>query len=226
MIVLTAEIEIKGENASPFVLDESQLGYSTFGTSVDTTFVVDKRNILSLESEIRDRADVDKPSFGVISSGGRLTVKDHNKILLDYATIGMLTEGVAIRVFLNNTVTKHSKQIGIYYIDDVHYDNDNRSVSVSYNDGLEDLQNITVLPDPIVKSQSMRQILVNVLSNHLPLGSIFEITEIADERLSKTVCQYPYFDTERSLWYYISQVCTICGLFAYKNDQGVLVFSA
>jgi hypothetical protein len=226
MIVLTAEIEIKGENTSPFVLRESQLGCSTFGTNIDTTFVVDKRNILSLESEIRDRADVDKPSFGVISSGGSLSMKDNNKILLNYANLGLLTEGLAIRIFLNNTITKHSKPIGIYYICDLHYDNDNRSLTISFNDRLEDLQNITVLPNPIVKTQSMRKILVPVLYNNLPAGYTFEITDMADERLSNTVCKYPYFDSERSLWFYISQVCKICGLFVYKNEQGVLVFSA
>lgn len=224
MIVLTAEIEIKGENLSPFVLKESQLGYSTFGTSVDTTFVVNKRNILSLESEIRDRADVDKPSFGVISSGGRLTVKDHNKILLDYANLGLLTDGLEIRVFLHNTLSKNRRLVGRYYTTDWQYDNNNSTVSVSFDDNMDRWQDKPTYSVDIDKtSNSIRTLyeMYNRISNKPNVVISNEVSTI----MNKVQSAY-FYKNAAHVWADLNKFCEIGAFHVYNTTNGNIVMTA
>lgn len=227
MIVLTAQMRIQGENPLPFTLGVSELGGGAlFGETIDEEVKFDRRNLLSLESEVKDRADIDKPSFGIISTGGSLSFKDTTSRFLNYANAGLLTEGIEIKIFLENTVKKTKKQVGQYYTTDWDYDNDSRSVDVSFKDDLEEWQNTTVSQYNFVDSQYMIDYLQEILNKYIPEKSLCKISESAKTRLNTTYCKYPYFDSDRSLWQYIEKICKICGLYAHKDGEGYLVFSS
>ena len=144
MIVLTAEIEIKGENPSPFRIGESKLGDFLLGKNVNTIQHIDKRNILSYESEIKDRDDIKKPSFGLISNGGRISFNDKNQKFLNNYNHGFVNKQCKVYIYINNTVSKQSQKLGTYYIDAVDYDVENNVVNITVTDGLTRYQEINV----------------------------------------------------------------------------------
>ena len=59
MITLTAQMRIQGENPLPFALGVSGLGEGAlFGTTIEDEVKFDRRNLISIESEVKDRADI------------------------------------------------------------------------------------------------------------------------------------------------------------------------
>lgn len=225
MITLTAQMRIQGENPLPFTLGVSELGSGAlFGETVDVEQIFDQRNLLSIESEVKDRSDIEQPSFGIISNGGSLSFNDSSSRFLEYANAGLLTEGIEIKIFLENTLTKSKKQVGLYYTTDWEYDNGNRSVSVSFKDNLEDLQNKMVLTKKTVVPNNMYAILQDLLQENLNIVSNFRFTEAAMSSLERTKCEYPILEEKKALWYHIDQICNICGLQMYiEKDE--IVFS-
>lgn len=225
MIVLTAQIRIQGENPSRFTLGVSILGDgSMFGKEIDEEIVFDRRNTTSLESEIQQKDDASQPSFGIISNGGSLSFRDTNSKFLLYANAGLLTEGLGIKVFLENTITKAKKQVGLYYTTDWDYDNDNRMVRVSFADNLEKLQSPIVSLEDTVSPQNMYEILQWLLSKNLNIDSTCIFTEAAKSSLENTRCEYPVLEEGKSLWNHIDQICKICGLCVYQANNEI-VFS-
>jgi hypothetical protein len=84
------------------------------------------------------------PSFGIISNGGNVEFNDYNGEVLDYAEQGWLTEGLTVKLYILNTLTKKREQIAEFYTDTWNYDNDNRSASVSLKDDLVEWQDINI----------------------------------------------------------------------------------
>lgn len=225
MITLTAQMRIQGENQLLFALGVSKLGDgSMFGKEIDEEIVFDRRNTTSLEMEIQQKDDASKPSFGIISNGGSLSFRDTNSKFLSYANAGLLSDGLEIKVFLGNTITKAKKQVGLYYTTDWDYDNDNRMVRVSFSDNLEKLQSPIVSLEDTVSPQNMYEILQWLLSNNLNIGSTCIFTESAKSSLENTQCEYPVLEEGKSLWNHIDQICKICGLCVYKANNEI-VFS-
>ena len=229
MITLTAEIKVKGENPSPFRLGVSRLGKGLLGETIDNTEVINKRNILHSESEIRDRAEIDKPSFGIISTGGSLSFKDNIYRFLNYANVGLLTEGIEIKIFLENTIKKTKKQVGQYYTTDWDYDNDSRSVSVSFKDDLEEWQDINVYGinyDPRKPDSKTMSFFYEYLYSKtppkykmLPLSLLSQETQTILREISVV---YPMLE-EGNLWSQWQKLCESCGLYIYKDEIGQTV---
>lgn len=224
MIVLTAEIEIKGDNPSPFKLGNSKLGVASFGEIVNAVQVIDKRNILSLESEIRDRADVGKPSFGVVSSGGNISFKDPQKRFLGYATSGFLKEGLEIRIFLNNTVTKQKRIVGKYYSTNWDYDNNNNTVSVSFNDGLEKFQEKPTYKIDLQKNTASVQSLYDIFNRVTGKPSL-TLTSNAQTIMQNIKSAY-FYKEKSNVWADLNKFCDIGGFHIYNTTNGNIAITA
>jgi hypothetical protein len=222
MITLTAEIRVQGENPSPFRLGVSRLGENMFGEEIDNNEVIDKRKIISLESEIRDRADIDKPSFGLISSGGQLSFRDTNSHFLNYANNGILKGGEQVLIFLNNTVTKNKKQVGEYFSNDWNYDNDNRSVSVSFDDNLEDLQENKLSSVPIQYEEKSLKYFYDIITNGF---SNISLSENVSDFLNNYKLKYPFMDSS-TLWGGFAKICETIGGRCYKDMNGNVTFNS
>lgn len=221
MIVLTAQMRIQGENPLPFTLGVSELGSGAlFGETIYEEVKFDRRNLLSLESEVKDRADIDKPSFGIISTGGSLSFKDNSSRFLNYANAGLLTEGIEIKIFLENTVKKTKKQVGQYYTTDWDYDNDNRSVSVSFSDDLEDLQDTIIEEVPIQYEEKSLLWFFNIINKKI------ENISISDNFLrflEEYKLKFPYM-YGGTIWNEIVKICEASHSHCYKDSNGIIVF--
>lgn len=222
MITLTAEIRVQGENPSPFRLGVSRLGENLLGASIDNTEVIDKRNILSLETEIRDRADIDKPSFGLISNGGQISFSDNNSKFLKYVENGILKNGERIAFFLSNTVSKTTEQVGEYFVTSFDYDKDNKTVSVHFDDDLIYTQEEVVQSKPYISEETAENLIIYANSNSSTLS--YEESEETKEKLSKTTIKYPTLK-DMSVWSLTNSICCICGFSGYKNKKGKMTFS-
>lgn len=226
MITLTAQIRIQGKNPLPFTLGVSELGGGAlFGKTVDLEVVFDKRNILSLESSINERGNVELPSWGLISSGGSASFNDKNSKFFVYANAGLLSNGIEIKIFSENTIKKEKKQLGVYYTTNWDYDVKNKTCSVNFNDGLENFQKIMVVPKNFSKPSNAKNLLQETLSIFSPSTKTVFDNE-ADHSLYYTNVNYQLIEGETSLWNYISQICGICGIYGYKNNEGSLKFSS
>lgn len=223
MITLTAQMRIQGENPLPFTIGVSELGGGAlFGETIDEEVKFDRRNLLSLESEVKDRADIDKPSFGIISTGGSLSFKDNSSRFLNYANAGLLTEGIEIKIFLENTVKKTKKQVGQYYTTDWNYDNDSRSVSVSFKDDLEEWQEVSVGLELVGSRSKNAFSLYEYLKEKTPLKFNFKEDFLSKDHLKKIGIDFLYLENG-TLWSQWKKLCEIAMLFIYKDNYGDVV---
>lgn len=219
MITLTAEITVKGENATPFVLGSSRLGYANFGEIVDKVELINKRVMLSLECETRDRSDIDKPSFGVISNGGSLSFNDGYSQFLILINSGFLSGGEEIKIFLENTITRQRKKVGVYYAENWGYDNENKTVSVSFKDNLE-------------KLQDARSLKIEMSENDTPMalssiyGKIYFPSDIAMSPSSQAsiimgkMKSSTLYKDQGNLWSDLKKISDICGFHVYNDYEG------
>lgn len=116
-------------------------------TKLDGSYIVlDHRNILSLERQFFDRKDISLPSWGVISNGGNIRFVDRNGEVKKLAEQRLLKSGMRVEFFLNNTNLNKTQNIGVFFTTDWDYDNDNKTVSVTINDDLQQWQDIGITP--------------------------------------------------------------------------------
>ena len=109
------------------------------GVYAEISIVINRRNIISLESSIFDRSDLKLPSFGIISNTGNIEFNDLDGEIKDYAERLLLQSGLSCEIRLNNTlVDGASELVAEMETDQWDYDNDNRVVSVSIKDDLEE----------------------------------------------------------------------------------------
>lgn len=225
MITLTAEIEIKGENPRPFVIGESRIGYSLFGNSVNVVEKIDKRNMISSESEIRERADVDKPSFGLISSGGRISFRDNNSRFFAYASNGILKGNEPVKIFLCNTLSKKREQVGEYFATDWHYDNNSHSVDLYFSDNLEYLQekdfyDINISVDKYPRDFN-NYIYSRIKSYASSLGFSFDNSSSDMDVFLRKIISTTFYTKKEVLWAEYNKVCNFVGanVFCGKNGK-------
>ena len=209
MITLTAKIEIIGEIKKPFVIGESFIGDgSAIGEFVNVLFDINQRRLISMESEISDRADFEYPAWGVISNQGRISFKDTNFRFAGYADLGLLKDGSRVELFFNNSIKKCSQKAGEYYAYGWKYDNNNFIVSVELKDGLENWQDIRfdgISYHPYQSAPMTFEEIYVILKNFTNENSkekIKDFDELDDytrEFMSKTTVIYPIIDGG-SLW--------------------------
>lgn len=226
MITLTAKMRIRGENPLPFTLGVSELGgVSLFGETIDEEVKFDRRNLISLESEVTDRSEIDKPIFGIISTGGSISFKDIYSRFLNYENAGLLTNGIEIKIFIENTIKKTIKQVGSYYTSDWDYDNDNRSVIVSFKDDLEDLQNekYILYETETTTNENIGKSAYFIFKNLIYNNAV--ISNEAIDILNNTMIYDSYIKKDGNKWSALQKMCDLCGLHIYKDKFGRLNIS-
>ena len=233
MITLTAKIEINKGNPFPFVIGSSVIGGGDLiGSTINVTKEFDRRNLLSLERSIFDRSDLKMPSWGIISNVGNLEFNDKNGRFLGYANAGLLVEGMKMEIYLNNTLVEGAtEKIGTFYTDQWNYDNDNKVVSVSLKDDLEEWQDINVNAisyDPRKPDKKPFSWLyehfwgITTENGNYNMLSIDGLEEDTLWVLENTYIQYPLLESG-SLWQQWTKLCQVCQLHIYKNNDGVIV---
>ena len=194
-----------------------------------TEINVNRTNLISAESNLSYRADKKMPSFGILSNTGNLEFNDIDGRIKLFAENNMLKSDVRVQLFLKNTLTNTQEQIGDFYTDVWNYDNDNRQVSVSLKDGLEELQDITpklrYVYDPRTSKPQSAMVIYLYLFGETPKKYAFlnynELDTETKNILKNTIISYPFME-QGTLW----QMWTkLCELYIYKNNKGETVCS-
>jgi hypothetical protein len=223
MITLTAKMRIQGENPIPFVIGESAIGdYNMIGDYIVSDVKFDKRNLISLESGISSRGDLEMPRGGIISNAGSISFRDTNFRFRNYANAGLLKNGIKTEIFLNNSLKDKHSLVGTYYTSDWNYDNENQTVSVSLKDDLEEWQDIQVGEMKLKPEMTVLEIL-NYIKARTPSKFTFEETPLLISLT--TICKFPYLQSG-SLWSQWEKICEIAQLCIYKNEENNVVISS
>lgn len=224
----TIEISNWNANGYPLVISGIYLGEK---------INIDNSNLISLSTSIFDRSDYKLPSYGIISNVGDLEFNDNKGKVLYYAENLLLTSDLKVVVKLNNTITHKSEQVAVMETGTWTYDNDNKSVSVTLKDDLEEWQDIQVKgfgydprnPNAVLTNKSMED-LYKWLQNESRTPSKYnmlafdELDSNTKSVLSKTIISYPLLENG-TLWEQWNKLCEVCGLYIYKNNKGETVCS-
>ncbi len=200
------------------------------GIYVQVSIEIDRRNLISIRSSIFDRSDLKLPSFGIISNTGSIEFNDTNGEILDYAKKLLLEKGLKCEIKLNNSlVDGASETIGVFETDEWNYDNDNRVVSVSLKDDLEEWQEINVAAisyDPRKIEHKpfswLYERLWGLTNTNYPMLSLSKLDEETRSVLTNTYISYPLLESG-SLWQSWQKLCEVCQLHIYKNNDGIVV---
>lgn len=195
------------------------------GIYVEVSIEIDRRNLISISRSIFDRSDLKLPSFGIISNTGNIEFNDTNGEIRDYAEQLLLQSGLKCEIKLNNTLVDGAIQtIGVFETDEWDYDNDNRVVSVSLKDDLEEWQNINI--DKIyvlLEEKSIKDFYDFLIEKSSQYNYVFQpLDEQTEDILTNTICKYPYLEAS-TLWGSWNKLCEICGLYIWKNNNGEIV---
>jgi hypothetical protein len=200
------------------------------GIYTGLTIEIDRQNIISLEGPIFDRSDLKLPSFGIISNTGNIEFNDLNGEIRNYAEQLLLQSGLSCEIRLNNTlVDGASEVVAKMETDQWDYDNDNRVVSVSIKDDLEEWQDINVAEIPYnprkVESKPFSWLyehLWAITNPNYPMQSLKKLDEETYGVLTNTYIKYPMLESG-TLWKQWTKLCQACQLHIYKNSDGVVV---
>jgi hypothetical protein len=206
MITLTAEIEINGK-----------------------VILLNNKRIISISSKIFDRSDITRPSYGIISNTGELEFNDFDSEFLNYANQRLLTSDLPVSIFLNNTLYKTNQQIGKFQTRSWNYDNNNRRVSVSLKDDLEEWQDIPFVGisyNPIENETLPMSSYYGYLYSKTPkkyqMSHFNELDPKTKSILTETKIEYKMLK-DGNLWEQWRKICEVCALYIYKNREGKTV---
>lgn len=192
--------------------------------SATETIEINQHNLKSLSINFSDREDADEPSFGIVSNTGKLSFYDSDMEVLGLIQQNVLGNSNKIEFFINNTLAKVHKSIGVFYPNKWTYDNNSHLVSATLKDDLQEwqevvisqpssLQNFTYLDlyyELLVATPAKFKI---VVSQEI-LTYLSSIIESGNSRLGGN-----------TLWARWQQFCEATMLHIYKNGKGEVVIS-
>lgn len=208
MITLTAEIEINGK-----------------------VIPLNNKRIISISANSFDRSDITRPSYGIISNTGELEFNDFDSEFLNYANQRLLTSDLPVSIFLNNTLYKTTRQqIGKFQTRSWNYDNNNRRVSVSLKDDLEEWQDITIgkIEYDVRKSGKVNletfygdlYLKTPTKYNMMPFSELSPLTQSV---LKNTYVNYKMLYSG-NLWHQWNKLCQVSQSHIYKTGVGKTTF--
>ena len=236
------------DNDPIFVMDNLLSGYShkieiydwnspnyplvITGIYAEISIEIDRRNLISISRSIFDRSDLKLPSWGIISNTGNIEFNDINGEIREYAEELLLKSGLKCEIKLNNTLVENASQtIGLFETDEWNYDNDNRVVSVSLKDDLEEWQNINVAEisyDPRKQESKPFKWLyehlwdITTANGNYTMLAFDALGNDTRNVLETNYIKYPLLKS-CSLWTAWQKLCEVCQLHIYKNNYGVIV---
>ena len=191
----------------------------------ELTIDIDPSNLISINASFIDRADTKMPSFGVISNKGDLSFNDKYGEIEEYIADGLLKENQDIVLYLNNTLSKTSQVIGNSKTVEWNYDNDNREVSLSFKDELEEWQDIFVEGinyDPRKPQSQTGEYYYKYLYSKTPskynMQPFSELDTVVKNKLKNFVVPYPLLE-DGNLWQQWNKLCQACFLNIYKQTE-------
>ena len=197
-----------------------------------TTYDVNKRNMLSLDSKIIDRSDIILPSWGIISNGGNFEIIDYDGRIKVWAESLKLNSKTKVIISLNDTISGASTQVGEFFATKWNYDNDRSTASTTLTDGLQQMHDINIEPLEYDLSQ-IYTINANKIYDFLQEQTVingFNMVATSDsdfdsdtlDHLNKIAFSYPYIE-EMNLWRAWQYFAEALQLHIFKNRHGKIV---
>lgn len=191
---------------------------------------VDKGNMLSINSPSAFKSNLNKPDYGVLSMSGKIEFIDYDGSVEALANNLLLVEGLSAEIFLNNTLTGNSVKIGDWITGKWNYEPNDRTVSVTIHDGLENWQEIEV---PRVNYDAKRGTTKTLLEFYDYLYGItvkngYRMTEsdgldkVTLNALSTTIV-YPHLEAG-NLWRCWQKLAEASQSYVYMGQDGVIKF--
>ena len=212
------------------------------GIYADITIDIDYKNLISINGSIFERGETKLPSYGIISNNGNLEFNDIDGEIRDYADLLLLNSDLKVNVTLKNTLANKEEQVGTFQTETWNYDNDNRSVSVSLKDDLEEWQDIQVKgfsydprePFKAIENGKMSKVYKwlqqqdengnDRTPKKYDMLSFEELDTETKTILENTTIDYPLLE-DGTLWEQWTKLCEVCGLYIYKRKDGKTVCS-
>lgn len=198
----------------------------------DININVDKDNLMSFNSDIIDRADINFPTYGIISNSASISFSDLDESTLDLITQQILKSNIQVKVYLNNSEAEKPEEtepICVMETRGLSYNIDNRQVQVSLKDNIEEWQEINIEGinyDPLDGNSQTAQWFYEYLYSKTPkeydMLSFEELDEKIQDKLKNTMIMYPLLESD-TLWNSWQKFCELCFLHIYVNYDGRVV---
>lgn len=182
-------------------------------------FYIDKKNLLSAETSIATRENLENPSYGIMSNGGNVKFKDYDGKIRNYASMNYLSSHQPLKIYIYETLSEKETQIGSFATDSWQYDNDKSVASVSFSDNLLSWQEINI--DSLrIQPENNAYFFYEYLKGKTPTYFTFEeLDETTKSYLESYYICFPYFYNQ-TLWSLWDNLCQACALHIYINLDG------
>jgi hypothetical protein len=225
---------IEGDVATVSIGDWNTLDSPVIITGIyeSITLNINKRNMISMGRKIQERANYNLPSYGIMSNSAEIVFRDTDGEVKDYAENLLLTSDLSVRMYLNDTLSGTFQQIGKFETREWDYDDDNRTVSVTLKDDLEEWQEIYIDSIPYDARQrgkvySTLADLYKWLHGKTPekydMSTFEELDAATQAILSNYVVEYPILN-KGTLWQGWHKLCEVSGCYIYKDSNGITKF--
>ena len=141
-----------------------------------------------------------------------------------------MTSDLPVSIFLNNTLYKTNQQIGKFQTRSWSYDNDNRRVSVSLKDDLEEWQDITIgkIEYDVRKSGKVNlETFYDYIYSKTPtkynMMPFSELSPLTQSVLKNTYVNYKMLYSG-NLWRQWNKLCQVSQSHIYKTGVGKTTF--
>lgn len=206
-------------------LNKPNKGLIVTGVYVDITITIDEKNLNSFTYSLYDREHNDEPSYGVVSNSGTLSFVDSTGEILDYITNRMTIKDLSVNISVINTPQKKTELFISAKTSSWEYDNNNFVVTVTLNDELEDLQNITYPGFPYDETLIMASNIYNDIMSFVPpsfgFPALQELPDNVQLRLLSSLVG-PYMES-CSVWDALDGLCKTLGIRIYKEKSNIMV---
>lgn len=201
------------------------------GIYADLEIEIDRRNLISLNSPIFSRTETDLPSWGIISNSGSVTFNDTTGEILDYIENGLLKEGLTVTISINNTLSNKKEVIGTFGTSEWDYDNDNRKITVSFEDDLKQWQDINIEGisydprNPVSQPLSYfyKYLYDFTIQNGYKIKSFVGLDFDTVQVLDNNYVRYPLLDSS-NLWSAWNKLCEVAQCYMYQEKDGTINF--
>ena len=195
---------------------------------------INRRNLLSMEAGVLEKADNGKPSFGIISNSGELSFRDTDGQVYDYITDEIINKNAKVEIFVNNTLANQKTKVAEFLSSAWNYEPQNRVVRVSLKDDLEQMQDIEINglqynpSAPFSNFRTMEDVYeylyIQTISKDFKICKYEDLDSRTKEILSNTVVGHDFLSSG-SLWRQWDKLGKVCMLYLYKTKDGVITCS-
>lgn len=206
------------------------------GIYSDTNIEIDRDKLVSFESDISDRSNVQQPAYGIISNTANMVFNDFGEQALDLITTKILRGGIKVSAYYYDDIAGKQEQASNMFIQSLSYDSDNKQVNVTLKDNLEQWQKVTIpaleTDITINDTKTAKYYFDYLYSKTIEFSSVNmlsfnELDSNTQSILNNTTVEYPILD-EDFLWNGWLKLCELCLLHIYvdNNGRGVVKYNS